>query len=66
MNNYNLKEDLCLLVILIGVAIIAFMCGYDISQTKAKTKLVQDLCSKTEYDFCVKVQQKPVYTIVKK
>lgn len=59
----SLEENLGVVLILMVVALLGFMCGYDCGKDTAKEELVQDLCSKTEYDFCVKVPQKPVYVL---
>lgn len=59
----SLEENLGVGLILMVVALLGFMCGYDCGKDRAKEELVQDLCSKTEYDFCVKVPQKPVYVL---
>lgn len=63
MNDYGFKEWLCWIVVLIGVSTLTSMCSYDISRDRARNEIIQNLCSKTEYDFCVKLQQKPVYTL---
>lgn len=59
----SLGENLCVALFLFIVALLGFMCGHDCGKDWAKEELVQELCSKTEYDFCVKVPQKPVYVL---
>ena len=62
----NWKDAKVLLVVSIIVLVVCGLtsrCSYDIARDNERTKLVQELCSKTEYDFCVKVPQKPVYVL---
>ena len=61
----SLEENLCVALFIMVVVVdgIGFMCGYVCGKDMAKEELVQELCSKTEYDFCVKVPQKPVYVL---
>ena len=63
MNDYGVKEKLFLILILIIIIALPSSCSYDIGKIEGKAETVQELCSKTEYDFCVKVQQKPIYTL---
>ena len=51
----------CIFVLglLLGWALLFYHIGIGIGEDK----LIQELCSKTEYDFCVKVPQKPVYVL---
>ena len=63
MDDYDVKKELCYIVILIAISTLTSMCSYDISRDITRTEMIQKLCSKTEYDFCVKVQQKPIYTL---
>lgn len=59
----SLEENLCVALFVLFIAGLGFMCGYDCGKYTAKEELIQELCSKTEYDFCVKVPQKPVYVL---
>lgn len=36
---------------------------YNIGIVSGEDKLIQELCSKTEYDFCQKVPQTPIYKL---
>ena len=65
MNDYDVKEKLFLILIIIIIIALPSSCSYDIGKIegKGKAETVQELCSKTEYDSCVKVQQKPIYTL---
>lgn len=50
------------LKILIGVAVFPFVClaetlFFDYSKNLGKNEVVQELCSKTKYDFCVPKQE---------
>ena len=57
------KDLLVATIIGLVVCCLTSRCSYDIARDDERTKLVQELCSKTEYDFCVKVPQKPVYVL---
>lgn len=59
----SLGENLSVALFIMIIALLGFICGQDCGKDLAKEKLVQELCSKTEYDFCVKVPQKPVYVL---
>ena len=59
----SLEENLSVALFVLFIAGLGFMCGYDCGKDAAKEELIQELCSKTEYDFCVKVPQKPVYVL---
>ena len=63
MNDYDVKEKLFLILILIIIIALPSSFSYDIGKIEGKAETVQELCSKTEYDSCVKVQQKPIYTL---
>lgn len=62
--NWKDAKDLLIasIIVLVGCCLTS-RCSYDIARDNERTKLVQELCSKTEYDFCVKVPQKPVYVL---
>ena len=53
------KDLLVAAIIVLVVCCLTSRFTYDITRDNERTKLVQELCSKTEYDFCVKVPQKP-------
>ena len=57
------KDLLVVSIIVLVICCLTSRCNYDIARDNERTKLVQELCSKTEYDFCVKVPQKPVYVL---
>ena len=57
------KDLLVVSIIVLVMSCLTSRCNYDIARDNERTKLVQELCSKTEYDFCVKVPQKPVYVL---
>ena len=57
------KDLLVVSIIVLVVCCLTSRCSYDNARDNERSKLVQELCSKTDYDFCVKVQQKPVYVL---
>lgn len=48
---------------LMVVVLLGFAGGEVWGEDAGKKQLVQELCSKTEYDFCEQVPQAPIYKI---
>lgn len=59
----SLGENLSVALFIMIVALLGYICGNDCGKGSAKEELIQELCSKTEYDFCQKVPQTPIYKL---
>lgn len=57
-------KELFMVVLIFGMIIcLTCRCSYDNGRADERKQLVQELCAKSDYDFCEQVPQKPVYVL---
>lgn len=63
MNWKDAKDIFMVALIVLVASCFTSQCAYELGKDYAKTEVAKELCSKTEYDFCVKVPQRSIYTL---